>query len=203
VRLLVIGAGGHAKVVIDAARCAGFEIAGIVGREGDPAEVLGIPVSHDATDIASDEFIVAIGDNAARAHHFYEYRAHGLEPASVVHPSAVIARGVGIGAGTFVAAGVIVNVDAHIGANAILNTGCTIDHDCVIGDHALIGPTASLCGGVEIGEGVLLGAGSTVTPRTRVGKWSVIGAGAAVVSDLPDRSVCVGVPARVVREIET
>jgi acetyltransferase EpsM len=73
----------------------------------------------------------------------------------------------------------------------------------VIGDHALIGPTASLCGGVDIGEGVLLGAGSSVTPRTRVGEWSVVGAGAAVVSDLPARSVCVGVPARAVRGIET
>ena len=201
-RLLVIGAGGHAKVVIDAARCAGFEISGIVGREGDPAQVLGIPVSRDATDIAADEFIVAIGDNATRAHHFYECRAHALEPASVVHPSAVIARDVGIGAGTFIAAGVIVNVDAHIGANAILNTGCTIDHDCMIGDHALIGPTASLCGGVRIGEGVLLGAGASVAPGVSVGEWSVVGAGAAVVSDLPARSVCVGVPARRIRGIE-
>ena len=202
-RLLVIGAGGHAKVVIDAARGAGFEIVGIVGREGDPEELLGIPVSTDATDIASDRFIIAIGNNATRAQHFYDYRADGLEPASVIHPSAVIAEGVHVGVGTFVAAGVVVNVDARIGANAILNTGCTVDHDCVISDHALIGPTASLCGAVEIGEGVLLGAGTSVTPRTTVGAWSVVGAGAAVVSDLPERSVCVGVPARVVRRIET
>lgn len=202
-RLLVIGAGGHAKVVIDAARCAGFEIAGILGRPGDPAEVLNAPVSHDASGISADGFIVAIGDNAARARHFEEYRASGLEPTSVIHPSAVIAGGALIGEGTFVAAGVIVNVDARIGADVILNTGCTVDHDCVIGSHALVGPLASLCGGVEIGGGVLLGAGVSVKPRTSVGAWSVVGAGAAVVSDLPARSVCVGVPARVVRGIES
>lgn len=201
-RLLVIGAGGHAKVVIDAARCAGFEIAGIVGREGDPEELLGIRVSHDATDIAADGFIVAIGDNATRSRYFDEYRAGGLAPATVIHPSAVIAEGVLIGESTFIAAGVIVNVDARIGADAILNTGCTVDHDCVIGSHALVGPLASLCGGVEIGGGVLLGAGVSVKPRTSIGAWSVVGAGAAVVSDLPERSVCVGVPARVVRGIE-
>lgn len=202
-RLLVIGAGGHAKVVIDAARCSGFEIAGVVGREGDPEELLGIPVSRDASDTAADGFIVAVGNNAARARHFEQYRAEGLEPTRVIHPSAVIAEGVSIGAGVFVAAGVIVNVDARIGANVILNTGCTIDHDCIVGDHTLVGPAASLCGGVELGEGVLLGAGVSVTPRTSVGAWSVVGAGAAVVCSLPKRSVCVGVPARVVRTIET
>jgi sugar O-acyltransferase (sialic acid O-acetyltransferase NeuD family) len=202
VRLLVIGAGGHAKVVIDAARRAGLEIAGVLGNEGDPAELLGLPVTHDAADVHADGFIVAIGDNAARARAFDAHRERGLSPASVVHPSAVIADGASIGEGAFVAAGVIVNVDARIGANSILNTGCTVDHDCVVGDHALIGPTASLCGGVEIGQGVLLGAGSSVTPRARIGAWSVVGAGAAVVSDLPAHSVCVGVPARAVRVVE-
>ncbi len=200
-RVLVIGAGGHAKVVIDAVRCAGFTIAGVLGREGDPDAVLGHAVSRDASDVEADGFIVAIGDNAARARAFDAHLERGgTPPVSIVHPSAVVATGVQIGEGAFVAAGVVVNVEARIGANSILNTGCTIDHDCVVGDHALIGPTASLCGGVEVGEGVLLGAGASVTPRARIGEWSTVGAGAAVVSDLPPRSVCVGVPARVVRK---
>jgi len=101
-----------------------------------------------------------------------------------------------------VAAGAIVNIDARIGDNTILNTGCTIDHDCVIGAHALIGPLASLCGGVTVGEGALLGAGSTVVPLGSVGDWSVVGAGAAVTGELPPRSVCAGVPARVLRTTE-
>lgn len=202
-RVLVFGAGGHAKVVVDAARCAGLDVVGVIGQADDPASILGVAVSRDPTGLEADCFIVAIGDNAARARTFASCREQGLTPVTVVHPSAVIATGVEFGPGAFVAAGVVVNVDARIGANAILNTGCTVDHDCLVGDHALIGPTASLCGGVEIGAGALLGAGASVTPRTRVGAWSVVGAGAAVVNDLPSDSVCVGVPARVVRGIET
>ena len=200
-RVLVIGAGGHAKVVIDAVRAAGFTVAGVVGRAGDAGTVLGHAVLHDASDVQADGFIVAIGDNAARARTFEHHLERGETPVSIVHPSAVVAKGVTVGDGAFVAAGVVVNVDAWIGANAILNTGCTVDHDCVVADHALIGPTASLCGGVEVGEGVLLGAGASVVPGARIGEWSIVGAGAAVVSDLPPRSVCVGVPARAVRPI--
>lgn len=200
-RLLVVGAGGHAKVVLDAARVAGFEIAGVVGAAGGRSEVLGIPVRHDATGIDADGFIVAIGDNRNRARAFDEYRSLGLTPISVVHPSSVIAQGVEIGAGAFVAAGVVVNVDARIGEDAILNTGCTIDHDCVVGDHALVGPTASMCGESLIGEGVTLGAGASVIPLKSVGDWTMVGAGAAVVRDVPDRVVCAGVPARTIRGI--
>ena len=198
-RLLVIGAGGHAKVVIDAARMAGFEIAGVVGEPGGRTELLGIPVIHDAATISADGFIVAIGDNAKRAKVFEEYLSGELAPRTVIHPSAVIADGVEIGDGTVVMAGAIVNVDTVIGRNAIINTGCTIDHDCAIGDHALIGPGASLCGGCRVGNGTLVGVGASMAPLRSVGAWSVVGAGAAVVQDLPDRSVCVGVPARVVR----
>lgn len=201
-RLLVVGAGGHAKVVIDAARCADFDVAGLIGQAGDPDTLLGIAVSRDPSGIDADGFIAAIGDNATRARTFEAYRERGLEPISVMHPSAIIAPGVALGPGVFVAAGVIVNIDARIGANTILNTGCTVDHDCVVGEHVLVGPTASLCGGVEIGEGVLLGAGVSVTPCVRIGAWSVAGAGAAVVSNLPSHTVCAGVPARALRPIE-
>lgn len=201
-RLVVIGAGGHAKVVVDAARLAGFVVSGVLGRPGDPSDVLGVPVITDSRLVLAERFIVAIGDNAARAHAFDAWVQAGLEPATVVHPSAVIARGVVMGPGTFVAAGVVVNVDARIGSDVILNTGCTVDHDCEVGDHALIGPAASLCGGARIGEGTLLGAGAAVLPRCEVGSWSVVGAGAAVTRNLPDRGVYVGVPARRVRVIE-
>jgi len=201
VRLLVIGAGGHAKVVIDAARCTGFEIAGVVGSPDGVTELLGIPVSHDAEQIEADGFIVAIGDNGARASEFDRRVAEGMNPATVVHPSAVIADGVTVGRGAFVAAGVVVNVDATIGDDTILNTGCTIDHDCVVGAHSLIGPNASLCGAASVGAGALVGAGASVAPCTSVGVWSVVGAGAAVVDSMPANRVCVGVPARPTREI--
>jgi sugar O-acyltransferase (sialic acid O-acetyltransferase NeuD family) len=202
VRLLVVGAGGHAKVVIDTARAAGWDIGGVVGVEGDAPEILGHCVVLTPEDVDADAFIVAIGDNHVRARTYERYLQAGMTPATVVHPSAVIGSGVEIGGGSLVVAGAIVNVDAHIGADAILNTGCMIDHDCVIGDHSLIGPGATLCGGVKIGDGALLGAGVNAIPLARVGEWSQVGAGATVIGAIPSATVAVGVPARPIHGIE-
>lgn len=201
-RLLVVGAGGHAKVVIDTAEAAGYEIAGVIGSAEGVTEILGHHVSTDPAEISADCFICATGDNARRAADFKHYMALGYVPAMVAHPSAVISDRARIGAGTFVAAGVIVNACAQIGENAILNTGCTIDHDVVIGPHVLVGPGANLCGAAWVGPGVTVGTGTSVVPCARIGAWSVVGASAAVTHDLPNHSVCVGVPARVIRDIE-
>jgi sugar O-acyltransferase (sialic acid O-acetyltransferase NeuD family) len=202
VRLLVVGAGGHAKVVIDAAEAAGFTIAGVIGTPADAREILGHRVSHGDAAVPADGFIVAIGDNALRARRFAELAASGLAPVTVAHPSAIVGTGVVIGEGTFLAAGVIVNAGARIGVDTILNTGCAVDHDCVIRDHAHVGPRATLCGAVTIGEGALLGVSSCASPGISVGEWSIVGAGAAVVGDLPANTVCVGVPARPIRTFE-
>lgn len=202
-RLLVMDAGGHAKVVIDAAEAAGHVIAGVVvDKPGDAAELLGHPVTSRAETPAADGFIVAIGDNATRARVFAECIAARLVPATVVHPSVVLGADVEVGRGTFVAAGVVVNTGARIGENTILNTSCSVDHDCVIGAHAHVGPQVALCGGVTVGEGTLLGVGSCASPGTSVGAWTVVGAGAAVINDLPAHGICVGVPARAIHSTE-
>jgi sugar O-acyltransferase (sialic acid O-acetyltransferase NeuD family) len=202
VRLLVVGAGGHAKVVIDAADAAGFEIVGVIGTAGDPAEVLGRPVVTAFEGIEVDGFIVAIGDNEARSRMFDAYVADGFAALTVVHPSAIVGSDVTIGAGTFLAAGVIVNAGARVGTDVILNTGCSVDHDCVIGDHSHVGPGSALCGAVTLGEGVLLGVGVSAAPGTSVGRRTVVGAGAAIVDPLPAGTVCVGVPAVPIRSLE-
>jgi UDP-perosamine 4-acetyltransferase len=202
VRLLVVGAGGHAKVVIDAALEAGFDIAGVIGTAADAPEVLGHRVTFDPSAVVSDGFIVAIGDNEVRSRRFAECRAAGMTPSTVAHPSSILGRNVAIGEGTFIAAGVVINAGARIGADSILNTGCSVDHDCVVGEHSHIGPQVALCGAVTLGEGVLLGVGSCAAPGASVGAWSVVGAGAAIVDALPADSVCVGVPARAVRTLD-
>jgi sugar O-acyltransferase (sialic acid O-acetyltransferase NeuD family) len=199
VRLTVIGAGGHAKVVIDAALAAGHEVVRAIGASDGAATLLGVPVLPEGSSVEGDGFIVAVGDNARRAELFSRYTGDGFAALSVVHPSAIVARDVVVGAGSVIAAGAVVNTQTVIGANAIVNTGCTIDHDCVVGDHALVGPGASVCGVCRIGEGALVGAGASVIPVKTIGAWSVIGAGAAVVTDVPDRAVYVGVPARPAR----
>jgi sugar O-acyltransferase (sialic acid O-acetyltransferase NeuD family) len=198
VRLLIVGAGGHAKVVIDAAEAAGHTIAGVVGDPSGTDVIMGHAVAHSADGIEADGFVIAVGDNASRARYFAEYSASALPPAVVVHPSVIVGSDVELGAGTFIAAGVVINTGARIGVDSVLNTGCSVDHDCVIGAHSHIGPQVALCGGVTLGEGVLLGVGACAAPGTSVGAWSVVGAGAAIVGELPGGAVCVGVPARVV-----
>lgn len=195
-RLLIIGAGGHAKVVMSAAVEAGWEIAGIVDETGKRTELMALPVVADASGIEADAFVVAIGFNRVRAERFKHYIAEGLMPAAIIHPRATVDPSARIGAGTVIFGGVVVNADARIGENVILNTGCTVDHDCNIGDHAHVGPGANLCGGVIVGEGTLVGVGSCAIPLTRIGAWATVGAGSAVIDPIGDGVVAAGSPAR-------
>ncbi len=207
-RLLIFGASGHGKVVADAARCAGWDV--LAFADDDPskrnATLLGIPVRvigvEETTAFCREACafpIVAVGSNVIRRRVFDALRTAGLEPATVVHPAAVIAQAVDVGAGTVVLGGVVVNPGSTIGENVILNTACTIDHDNRIGAHAHISPGVHIGGTVDVGDGTHVGIGSTVKNNIRVGAWSVIGAGSAVVRDIPDRVVAYGVPARVRR----
>ncbi|MCX8006498.1 MAG: acetyltransferase [Coriobacteriia bacterium] len=195
-RLVVIGAGGHAKVVVDAARAAGIDVLAAVGDPAGARTVLGVPVVATLEEVEADGFIAAIGDNRARAEAFDAARRRGLTPVTVIHPSAAVAPSATIGSGTFVAAGVVVNPEACIGQNAILNTSCSVDHDCAIGDHVHVAPGVRLCGGAKVGPGALLGVGSAVIPGVSIGAWAVVGAGAAVLEDVPDGATFAGVPAR-------
>lgn len=195
-RLLVIGAGGHAKVVASAAVEYGWEIAGIVDETGQRTELMGLSVLSSAEGIDADAFVVAIGDNKLRAERYQHYLSAGLIPATVMHPDAVVDASATVGPGTVVFAGVVVNAQAQVGENAILNTGCTVDHDCRIGAHAHIGPGTNLCGGVSVGEGALIGVGSCAIPQMTIGSWSIVGAGSTVISAIGDRVTAAGSPAR-------
>ncbi|MRR52631.1 MAG: acetyltransferase [Rhodocyclaceae bacterium] len=198
-RVLIIGAGGHAKVVIDALEQAGHTIAGVVDEKAATSVLGGYPVFAGPALPDADGFIVAIGDNAARRDRFEHYGSLLLTPATVVHPAAVIADSATIGPGSVVFAGAIVNSDAVIGENVILNTGCTIDHDCSVEAHAHIGPGANLCGNVMVGEGALVGVGACAIPGAKIGSWSVVGAGSVVVDRVKSGVTAVGAPARQLR----
>jgi sugar O-acyltransferase (sialic acid O-acetyltransferase NeuD family) len=204
--LVVLGAGGHAKVVIEAAlaRQPDRRIAII---DDDPAaqdrNILGFRVSGTRVSLASNfpdaPVALGIGNNAARVMTLEALLDLGRRIETIVHPSAIVGNTVQIGAGSFLAAGSIITADTAIGRGAIINTAASVDHDCVIGDGAHIGPGARLCGNVRIGDRTLVGVGSSVRPGIAIGADVTIGAGSAVVCDLSDGQVYGGCPARPLR----
>ncbi|MGQ9498493.1 MAG: acetyltransferase [Desulfotomaculales bacterium] len=197
---VVIGAGGHAKVVLATLQEAGFTVDAML--DDDPAKangvVCGVPVTG-GTDtlkkLAGVRALVAVGDNGRRRE--LVARCEGLCAwISVVHPRAYVHNSVRIGRGTVVFAGARIQPDTVLGEHVIVNTGATVDHDCRIGDFVHIAPGVHLAGGVLVEEGALLGIGSVVLPGLRIGAWAVVGAGAAVVENVPPFTTVVGVPAR-------
>lgn len=205
-RILIVGAGGHAQVVADILLQAAGAGAPVGFLDDNPAShrraLLGLPVLGAVADLARiphDALVIAIGSNRARAALYGRLCAQGERFVPAVHPRAIIAPGVPVGAGAVVCAGAIVGTGSRVGANAILNTGCTVDHHNVIGDHAHVAPGVHLAGEVQVGEGAFIGIGAAVLPGRRVGAWSTVGAAALVRHDVPERATVVGVPARILR----
>ncbi|MDO8343846.1 MAG: acetyltransferase [Cellvibrio sp.] len=208
--ILIFGASGHAKVVIDIVEKAGlFSVCTLA--DDDPALrgawVYDYEVMGGKSDLLANRIkltqtcsIVAIGNNRIRTELAAWLVSNGSNLCvAIFHPSAQVARGVSVGDGSVVMAGVVINSDTRIGRNVIVNTGAIIDHDCLIGDAAHVAPGATLCGGIEVGERTLIGAGAVLHPNIRIGKDVTIGAGATVLSNVPDGLTVVGTPAKQVR----
>jgi sugar O-acyltransferase (sialic acid O-acetyltransferase NeuD family) len=204
VPLYVYGAGGHGKVVADAARACGlFDVRGFLDddrtRWGTEWCDLAVRGGDEALAELEDGARVApaIGGNRARAALVARLLETGTPLATVVHPTAVVAGGVTIGDGTFVAPFAVLHADARVGRACIVNTAAVIEHDCVVADYVHVSPRAVLGGGVAAGEGSHVALGALALPGLRVGAWTTLGAGAVMVESLPDGETAVGVPARV------
>ena len=207
-KVVVIGAGGHAKVVLRALqeelKLLGVELKDVaILLDDDPdkhgTELYGLKVIGSSSMVDNLEVIavhVAIGDNKRRME---LYRRFNLARLTVVHPTSVIEGEVG--AGSFIGPMAYVGVNAQVGEGVIVNTKASIDHDCLISDWAHLAPSSTLGGEVKVGEGTLIGIGSTVLPRVKVGSWSIIGAGSVVVRDVPSGVKAWGVPATVKSKI--
>jgi len=195
--IVVIGAGGHAKVLITTLTARGFSIAAVFDDDDSKwgVDAQGTRVSRIDRERGGNG-IIGIGDNAQRRE---MARALSFEWRTVVHPSAFVHPSAKLGRGTVVFAGAVVQPDAVIGDHVIVNTGATVDHDCVVGDYAHLAPGVHLAGSVQVGEGAFLGIGSVVIPGVRIGHWSTLGAGAAAIRDVADGVVAVGVPARALK----
>jgi UDP-perosamine 4-acetyltransferase len=200
--VVVIGAGGHAKVCVDTLRAAGHEVAYCIGTPTDSPTCLDVRVvvgDHQIETLYAEGFrnaFVAIGANHIRAQLADDLLKTGYSLVRAVHPSAIVAGSVSIGPGAIVMAGAVIQPATTIGPLAIINTAATIDHDCTIGGSAHIAPQCALAGNVAVGDLSFLGIGAKVIPGIRIGQGVTIGAGAAVISNIKDGVTAVGVPAR-------
>ncbi|HSL84807.1 MAG TPA: acetyltransferase [Thermoanaerobaculia bacterium] len=197
-RAAVLGAGGHAKVVIATLEAAGWEVVGVFDDAEDRwgGEILGLRVRGPlgaARETAIDGAVIAVGDNRAR-----EDVAGRIDLpwVAVAHPAAAVHPSAALGPGTVVFAGAVIQPDTIVGRHAIVNTAASVDHDCRLGDFVHVAPGARLAGNITVGDGALVGIGSSVMPGVRIGAWASIGAGAAVVREVERGSTVVGVPAR-------
>ena len=197
-----MGAGGHGRVVADAALLSGWDEVVFFDDAWPETKVTGPwPIAGKSADVARNlanykSVIVAIGNNAIRVNKQRQLEAQSMSVASVVHPSAVVSPYARIGQGTAILAGAVVNPFAVVGAACIVNTGASVDHDCVLGDGVHVSPGARLGGGVRVGEGSWIGIGAAVKEGVKIGANVMVGAGAAVVDEVTDGITVVGVPAR-------
>lgn len=193
--LVIIGGGGHGKVIFDAARILGLPVLGFFDDKREQA-----PLSNTAsrclgtfaelfefartTTTAGIEYICAIGDNRQRteiASRLTEEGGHSLKWATLIHPKAYVsAEGVRVGRGSIVCAGAVVQAGSFIGDHCIINTCSSVDHDCRIADYVHIAPGVHICGEVKIGCRTLVGVGSSIAPRVFIADQCVIGAGSVI-----------------------
>lgn len=197
--MILIGAGGHAKVICSIIEDLGQNVDIIFDDNQAIFKLNEYDVSgpYQPSSFLEKKAIIAIGNNRDRKLMSNKIK-HSF--GKLIHPSAIIDKNVELGYGTVVFQGAIIQRDSIIGSHGIINTRSAIDHDCKIGDYVHISPGALLCGSVSIGDGTQIGAGSTIIPGITIGKWCVIGAGAVIIEDIPDYSIVVGVPGRIIKK---
>ncbi|BBH19570.1 putative acetyltransferase EpsM [Paenibacillus baekrokdamisoli] len=204
--LIIVGGGGHGKVVMDIAEMMGdFSLLAIADDKfttiQESNDILCGPTSIIGNLLEADQealVIIAIGDNRSRFRMAERLDLPKERYAKLQHPGAHVSKHAIVAPGTVVMAGAVVNTTASIAAHAIINSGAVIEHDVVVGPFAHISPNAALAGAVTVGEGAHVGIGASVIPGVRIGKWSVLGAGAAAIRDVLDHLIAVGVPAKVI-----
>ena len=195
--LVIIGAGGHGKVVADVAGRNGYSSIVFLDDNNALSTWGGYPVVGEIARFweYDRDFFVAIGNPEVRRRVQEALLSAGKSVPTLIHPAAVIGENVSVGAGTVIAAGAVVNPGAVIGDGCIINTASSVDHDCVVEDFVHVSVGAHVAGTVHIGQSTWIGAGAVVSNNLSVCGGCMIGAGAAVVKDITESGTYVGVPA--------
>ncbi len=198
---LLFGAGGHAKVIVDSLFDDDADIAGIFDDHSDLVSLNGLDVysKYEETIHPDAKMIISIGDNIIRKRLSKQVNH---EFGICIHKSAIVSKFSRVDEGSVVLHGSVIQTGTKIGKHCIVNTAASVDHDVVLGDFVHVSPKVTICDGVIVKEGTHIGAGATVLPHVTIGQWCVVGAGSVITQDLPDYSVVVGVPGKVIRKVD-
>jgi UDP-perosamine 4-acetyltransferase len=210
-KLLILGAGGHAKVLLDILFLRGLKVYGWITPDYEPGKmVAGLPVlgndevvygfSPDETELVNG--LGSTGALGRRKNIFEKFKGDGYSFLSLIHPAAIIAKDIEICEGAQIMAGTVLQPGTRIGRNTIVNTKASVDHDCVIGDHVHIAPGVTISGGVQIADCVHVGTGASIIQGILVGSNSIVGAGSLVIRNIKDQQMVLGVPAKVVKTMK-
>jgi sugar O-acyltransferase (sialic acid O-acetyltransferase NeuD family) len=195
--IIIIGAGGHGRVIADIITLVGDIVIGFLDDK-EPEKLSEIPYLGTCKDILKYQkdawFIVGIGDNHTRKEMMESYQVNWY---TAIHPSAVIAHDVSIGAGSAVMANAVINTGSNIGKGVIINTAATIDHDCTISDYVHISPGAHLGGTVNIGPDTWIGIGAVVSNSIEICGKCIVGAGSLVIRNIYQNGIYIGSPAHI------
>ncbi len=208
-RILILGAGGHGRVVLDILslaprrRVVGFldNNPAIAGRRIDGIPVYG-PIDdlqRVAGELDISGVVVAIGDNGTRRELTRRVRASGVALVNAIHPAATLASTVLLGKNVVIAAGAVICDRCQVGDSVILNTGCIVDYQTMVGEGSHVCPGVRIAGRVKVESGAFVGVGATVVPNVTLGCECIVGAGAVVISDVPALATVVGVPAQPIK----
>lgn len=208
--VIIIGAGGHARVLIAALILLRREIIGVTEArfENSGVFISGVPIigndekilRYNPEDVEIVNGIGSIGLPIKRMKIFQQFKSLGYSFSTIVHPTALIEKDVKLDEGVQIMAGAILQTGSMIADNSIINTGTIVGHDCIIGEHVHLAPGVVLSGGVQIGAMTHIGTAATIMQSVKIGGGTVIGAGAVVIRNISKDVIAAGVPARIIKK---
>lgn len=203
-QLIIIGAGGYAKSVLDSIDYYNYRIKGFLDENMDKVDHLGYPIiAHGLDEIPDREeyfYFIAIGNNMRRKIWFDRLKERNLRLINVVDKSAIISPQAKIGSGCFFGKFSVVNAGATVHSDCVINTRALVEHGCEVFSHVNISTNAVINGDVKVGEGTFVGSCSVTIGQLQIGEWSTVGAGAVVTHNVDSNVTVAGVPAKIINK---